>query len=317
MRAIPLFVIFAIHMANGVALAQTFKDVQVRLGAYTVNNDGGEKPVGVWYSTGPVVIGKPAISTFSFGNTCEAFAVSSDGSLRDDATTAWKLELTPTRVVGDAVTFRLRWVQVAATRQQLDRFSFDGGKDPSAPVTDIQLTLRPGESFPVDTVQVPLGAKTVDGRSCGDAASIRASVDSYPEGEVDRRLVAVDLWLVEYLPNGTEEPRSQPLTVRGLPNHPLRFYFDSIVDSNVSLDIYGILRPRLDTGTIAIAVETRSRWGKNSESPVFRGPQRSVKSEIQVKPAETIEIKLPTLGDGAGPFAKRAFSIRVRARQLR
>jgi len=47
------------------------------------------------------------------------------------------------------------------------------------------------------------------------------------------------------------------------------------------------------------------------------GPQRSVKSDIQVKPAETVEIRLPMLGDGAGPFAKRAFSIRIRARQLR
>jgi hypothetical protein len=316
-RAVPLFVIVAVHIANGVAQAQTFKDVQVQLGAYSVTNDGGERPVGVWYSTGPVVIGKPAISTFSYGNTCEAFAVSADGSLRDDATTAWKLELTPTRVVDDAVTFRLRWVRVAAARQQLDRFAFDGGKDLSVPVTDIQLTLRPGETFPVDTVQVPSGVKTVDGRSCGDAASIRASVDNYPWEENDRRLLDADLWLVEHLSNGTEAPRSQPLSIRGLPNHPARFYFDSIADGNVSLEIYGTLLARLDSGVIAISVETRSRWGNSSDSREFRGPQRSVKSEIQVKPTETVEIKLPMLGDGAGPFAKRALSIRVRARQLR
>jgi hypothetical protein len=36
-----------------------------------------------------------------------------------------------------------------------------------------------------------------------------------------------------------------------------------------------------------------------------------------VKPAETVEIKLPPLGDGAGPFATRALSIRIQARQLR
>ena len=318
MRVILLCVL-AVHIGVGMAQAQTqtFNDVQVRLGAYSLTNNGGEKPVGVWFSTGPVVIGRPATSTFSFGNTCEAFAVSSDGSLRDDATTAWKLELTPTRVVGDAVTFRLRWVRVAAIRQQLDRLSLDGDKGLPAPVNEVQLTLRPGESWPVDTVQVPSEAKTVDGRPCGDAASIRASVDNYPWEENDRRLLGADLWLVEHLSSGTEAPRSQPLSIRGLPNHPARFYFDSIVDGNVSLDIYGTLLPRLDSGVVAISVETRSRWGNSSDSREFRGPQRSVKSEIQVKPTETVEIKLPMLGDGAGPFAKRAFSIRVRARQLR
>jgi hypothetical protein len=35
------------------------------------------------------------------------------------------------------------------------------------------------------------------------------------------------------------------------------------------------------------------------------------------KPAETVEIRLPMLGDEAGPFAKRTYSIRIRARQLR
>jgi hypothetical protein len=36
-----------------------------------------------------------------------------------------------------------------------------------------------------------------------------------------------------------------------------------------------------------------------------------------MKPSETVEIRLPPLGDDAGPFAKRALSIRIRARQLR
>jgi hypothetical protein len=316
MRVILLCVL-AVLIAAGMAETQTFDDVEVRLGAYSLTDNGGEKPVGVWFSTGPVVIGKPATSTFSFGNTCEAFAVSSDGSLRDDATTAWKLELTPTRVVGNAVTFRLRWVRMAGIRQQLDRLSLESDKGLSARVNEVQLTLRPGESWPVDTVPVPPEAKTADGRSCGDAASIRASVDNYPWEDNDRRLLGADLWLVEHLSSGTDAPRSQHLSIRGLPNHPARYYFDSIVDGNVSLDIYGTLLPRLDRGVVAISVETRSRWGRSSDSREFRGPQRSVKSEIEVRPTETVEIKLPMLGDDAGPFAKRAFSIRVRARQLR
>jgi hypothetical protein len=314
MRAISCCVLI-VHLVASAAHAQTFKDLQIRLGAFTSSNDGGEQPVGVWFSTGPVTIGKPAISTFSFGPTCEAFAVSSDGSLREDATTAWKIELKPVRVVADAVTFRLRWVRVAALRQQLDQFSMEAGKAPGVPTEDIQLTLRPGESWLVDTVPAPSGTRFVDGRSCGSTSSIRASVDSYPWEEDERRLVGADLWLVERLSSGTEVTRSQPLSIRGLPNRPFPFYFDSLVDGSVTLDIYGIVVSRLETGAIAISVETRSRWAPGSRN--FSGPQRSVKSEIQVKPAETVEIRLPVLGDDAGPFAKRAFSIKIRARQLR
>jgi hypothetical protein len=161
MRAIS-YCVLIVHIAAGAAYAQTFSDLQVRLGAFTLSKDGGEKPLGGWFSTGPVVIGKPVTSTFSWGDTCEAFAVSSDGSLREDATTAWKIELTPIRVVADAVTFRLRWVRVAALRQQLDHLKLDAGKALGVPTDDVELTLRPGESWPVDTVPVPSGAKTVD-----------------------------------------------------------------------------------------------------------------------------------------------------------
>ena len=42
--------------------------------------------------------------------------------------------------------------------------------------------------------------------------------------------------------DGTE--RSQPLSVRGLPNRPIPFYFDGIVDGSLSLDIFGRLVAR-------------------------------------------------------------------------
>jgi hypothetical protein len=306
MRAIPWCVLI-VHLAAGVTHAQTSNDLQVRLGGYALSTDGGERPVGVWFSTGPVVVGKRVTSTFSVGETCEAFSVSSDGSLRENATAAWRIDVTPTRVVRDAVTFRLRW-QMAAIRQQGNRMSLEFGD--AFPVPDeIELTLRPGESWPVYTL------RNIHRYSCASGSLIRVSVDNYPWEEDERRLVVADLWLVERLSNGTEAPRSQPLSVRGLPNRPFHFYFDSIVDANVTLDIYGILISRLESGNIAIAVETRSRWAPGLKN--VSGPQRSVKSDIQVKPAETVEIRLPMLGDGAGPFAKRAFSIRIRARQLR
>ena len=79
-------------------------------------------------------------------------------------------------------------------------------------------------------------------------------MDNYPWEEDDRRLVVADLWLVERLSDGTEVQRSQPLSVRGLPNRPFRFYFDSVVDANVTLDIYGILIARLETGALAISL---------------------------------------------------------------
>jgi hypothetical protein len=302
MKTVP-WCLLAVHLAAGLAYAQTPNDLQVRLGAYTTNTDGGDKPVGVWRSTGPVVIGTTVTSTFSVGEACDAFSVSSAEDLRDDATSAWKIEVTPTRVVGDAVTFQLRW-QGAAGSMRGDRMSlsFRGGARPD----EVELTLRPGESWLVHTLRT---------YSCRGTSSIRVSVDNYPSEEAERRLIVSDLWLVERLPNGSEAQRSQPLSVRGLPNRPTSFYFDSIVDANATLDIYGTLVSRLESGVIAISVETRSRWTPGSRN--VYGPQRSVKSNIQVKPDETVEIRLPMLGDGAGPFAKRAWSIRMRSRQLR
>ena len=304
MRTIPWCLLVA-HLAAGLAHAQTPNDLQVRLGAYTSNSDGGEKPVGVWFGTGPVAIGKRVTSTFSVGESCDAFSVSSDGSLREHATAAWRIDVTPTRVVGDAVTFRLRW-QMAAMRG--DRMSLEFGDNFPRP-DEIELTLRPGESWPVYTL------RNIYRYSCAGTSSIRVSVDNYPWEEDERRLVVADLWLLERLSNGGETQRSQPLSVRGLPNRPSPFYFDGIVDANVTLDIYGTLISRLESGVIAVSVETRSRWAPGSRN--VSGPQRSVKSDIRVKPAETVEIRLPMLGDEAGPFAKRAYSIRIRARQLR
>ncbi len=312
MRIMPWCLLMA-HLAAGLAQAQTPNDLQIRLGAYTSNTDGGEKPVGVWFSTGPVVIGKRVTSTFSVGNACDAFSVSSGGSLRDDAISAQKIEVTPTRVVGDAVTFHLRW-QESFIQMDGDRQSLKFSDDFPAP-NDIELTLRPGESWQVFRLPNLRLDRNFHIDPCWARTSIRVSVDNYPWEENERRLIVADLWLVERLPDGSEAQRSQPLSVRGLPNRPSRFYFDSIADANATLDLYGTLVSRLENGVIAVSVETRSRWTPGARN--FSGPQRSVKSNIQVKPAETVEIRLPLLGNEAGPFAKRAYSIRLRARQLR
>ena len=189
MRIISTCVLFLLIPA-GSAQAQSSAELMIRLGVYELNQDGGDRALGMWRRMGPVVIGRSVSGTFSFGDTCEAWAVSSTkGDIRDDTTTAWLIEVTPVRVVRDAVTFRMRWVRATGLKQQLDDISFDGGKAARAPSEDIELTLRPGESWPVDSVRVPSGAKTVHGRPCGSSASIRVSVEHYPSEGDERRLV--------------------------------------------------------------------------------------------------------------------------------
>lgn len=307
-----------LHIAAHAAVAQTFDDLQIRLGAYTLSDDGGEQAAGGWYSTGPVTIGRLAASTFSIGQTCAAFAISSvRGEVREDATAAWTIEVTPIRVVKEAVTFHLRWTRAVALRQQLERGLADGAAARN-PGEDIQLTLRPGESWPVDSVPMPPGAKMIDGRVCrGNSASIRVLVDHYPMVEAERRLVAADLWLVERLANGQEVPRSQMLSVRGLPNREIPFYFDRIVDAKIPLDIYGILSARPSSNAVAVAVETLCQWGDSTSRSASYGPQKTVKSAVDVKADEVVEIQLPKLGNDAGPFGARQFAIRIRSRQLR
>ncbi len=296
---------------------QTFNDVQIRLGPYEMSPDGGERPLNMWRSTGAVVIGRPINSGFSWtGKSCEAWAVSAKfNDFLDDATVGWNLEVTPLRVVGNAVTFRLRWVRAEILKRRAEQFSFDA-QSGNGNRQDIELTLRPGESAPVDSMPVPEGATTVHGRPCGSSVSIRVSVDPYPWEGAEHRLVGADLWLIERLANGSEVQRSQPLTLRGIPNHPVSFYFDRFSEANAFLDVYGVLTPRLASNVIEMAVETRCRW-KEPPASGHVGPQYSVKSQVQIKAAEIVEVKLPPFAQEAGTFANRTFSIRIRARQLR
>jgi hypothetical protein len=308
-----------LHFAAVLASAQTFDDLQIRIGAYTLSDDGGEQPAGGWLSTGPVTIGRLVAGTFSIGQTCDAFAISAvRGDVREDAIAGWTMEVTPIRVVREAVTFRLRWTRALPMRQQLERSLAASSAGSRNPGEDIELTLRPGESWPVDSVPVPPGAKMVDGRACrGNSASFRVLVDHYPAKDEDRRLVAADLWLVERLANGQEAQRGQMLSVRGQPNRAVPFYFDRISDAKIPLDIYGTLSARLSSGAMGVAIETMCAWGDWTHKSARVGPQRTVSSAVDVKADEVVDIQLPKLGEAAGPFAARQFAIRIRVRQLR
>jgi hypothetical protein len=167
----------------------------------------------------------------------------------------------------------------------------------------------------LDSVQVPSGAKAFTGRPCAvTAASLRVTVE-YPREEFDRRLVLADLWLVERRSTGAE--RSQPLSIRGVPNRAIPFYFDSIVEGGAFLDVFGRIVARPDTGAIDVSIETRSRWGKVSDSEDGSGQGRPVESTIRLKPEEIVELQLPKVNDREGSFGNRVLSIRIRARQVR
>ena len=182
-------------------------------------------------------------------------------TFEENATVGWRVEVTPTRVVNHAVTFRLRWVR-----------ALDKGSGLTSAHEDVELTLRPGESRPLDSVPVvQTGVTTYDGRPCQTkAASLRVVAD-FPD--FDRRLIGVDVWLVERLPNGKEQSQLQSL--RGLPHRPIPFYFDCVLDGTKRLDIFGKLVADPEQGSIQIAARddqsaSRSRPGWLSVSALVQ-----------------------------------------------
>ena len=298
MRSIALCALIALFAAPATARTQTASDLQIRFGGYELNEDGGEEAAGISLGTGSLGRSKSTSGTWSFGD-CGVFMLSGGdhGEIRENAHAAWKVQATVVRIAGDAVTFRLQWSRI-----------LDNGKPSTARHDDIELTLRPGESWPLDTVAVPAGAKTMRGGPCRTrAVSIRVLVDTFPWEDLERRLVAVNLWLVERLANGTE--RSQPLSVRGLPHRQIPFYFDSVRDGDVSLDVFGRVMARTGGGVVSVSLVTRTRWSEDWG--------RSLDSTLEVKPQEVVEVRLPKLDAEAGPFANRDFSIRLRVEQLR
>jgi hypothetical protein len=281
------------------ATAQTADDVQLRVGVFELATDGAEKASGGWRATGPLVIGTPTVGVFSTQD-CGRFTVTlPPHAFEEKAMFGWRVEVTPTRVVDHAVTFRLRWTRA------LDKES--SGVTPVG--EDLEVTLRPGESRPIDTVPVPAGAATVDGRPCRKKSVSLRVVADFPD--FDRRLIGVDAWLVERLPNGKEQSQLQSL--RGLPNRPIAFYFDGVPEGAKRFDIFGKLVADPRQGTMEMAVEAIRAETAAGESGYYAA--RWFRSTLQLKPNETVEVALPA--DENTPLAKRVFSIRLRARQLR
>lgn len=286
--------------AAGIAGAQPADEVRISVGGFVVAANGAEKAAGVSRGFG-LTIGKPTVGVFSMSG-CGSFSVTiPPHPFEEKATAGWRVEVTPLKIVNHAVTFRLRWVR-----------ALDNGDGYSPVSEDVELTLRPGESRPLDSVPVvQAGARTIDGGPCRTkAVSLRISVD-FPE--LDRRLIAADVWLVERLQNGKEESQRQSL--RGLPHRPLTFYFDSVLDGTKRFDIFGKLVADPEQGGLQVTVET-IRAGADPGQDGYQSA-RWFRSTLHMKPDEIVEVALPKPDDKAAAFANRVFSIRIRSKQIR
>ena len=279
-----------------VANAQSMDEVRITVEGLQVAADGAETvAVG---GSGAATSGKTIVRIFSFFD-CRRFSVTHPpDTFKKDADAGWRVEITPVKVVDHAVTFRLRWArEVDKTRE--------GGRTGE----DVEVTLKPGESRPIDSVLIT-GTKSWDGVPCARSASLRVSAD-FPK--MDRRLIEADIWLVERLPNGKE--RSQRQSIRGLPYRAMPFYFDGITDGDKRLDIFGELIADPAQGSIQVALETATAQAHPGQSGY-----QSVnwfRSRLNIKPNETVDVSLAREGQTPHTSDGRVFSIRIQAKQIR
>jgi hypothetical protein len=314
MKRVTILMLFVQLIGIAVVRAQTADDVEVAVSVVNVQTNGAEQLAGGSLRTGPV--SKKASSDGRFSvRPCGAFSIEAraEGAFAEGATAGWRVHITQLGMSDGAVTFRLQWVR-----------ALDTGKEMSAKSEDVELTLRPGESRTLDSVTVPPDRNT--GRPCPvwgnrgkqielSRVGLRVSVEYTPHESLERRLVGVDLWLIER--GGAD--RTQSMSVRGLPHREIPFYFDAITERQLSLEVLGHVAASPEGAAIAVQLQTRSHLGP----AVFdwrdgkREPTRYVDSRLQLKPGETVEVALPQLEGSAGPFAARRYAIRIRARQLR
>lgn len=296
-----LALLSSLFAGGGLAAAQAADEVQLSIGGFKLAANGAETPAGVWRGTGSLIIGKPTVGVFSMRG-CGAFTVTvPPHSFEENATLGWRVEVTPTRIVDHAVTFRLKWIRA---------FDRRGEGTPSG--EDVEVTLRPGESRPLESVPiVQSGATTDDRRPCETKAVSLRVVADFPE--LDRRLIGVDVWLVERLSNGKEE--SQLQSVRGLPHRPISFYFDGLPDGTRRLDIFGKLVTDPQKGSIDVALETIRAEAHRGQD----GYQAAhwFRSTVRMKPDDIVEVALPPADEKTAPFGNRIFSLRIRAKQVR
>jgi hypothetical protein len=310
--------IFWVGVAATPASAQTFDHLQIWLYGVELRNDGGEQRRVSWGGRPGLTIGAPVPgSIWKDGNQCVLGVAVTRRS--PDAEIGWTFETTPIRVIDDAVTFKLVW------RRDRDR-----GRDSTGPGGSTELTLRPGEAIGIDAADLlPPGASSL----CPyPRIGLRVAVDYFPPADMDRRVVATDLWLVRRSADGSQH--GEQLSVRGQPNRPAPFYFSTVTDAGVWLDFYGELTVKPRDGYDEILLVTRSRLiegGRASQTmpmpvtvvgsdgrPLQLSGARKVTSTVQLRPDEVVAVQLPRLTENnSGAFANETFSITLRSRQIR
>ena len=299
-----------------VVSAQTAEDMVIAVSAHQTRTTGAEDAPGMFLSTGALDRQTSGSGRFSVGR-CGALtlAARAEGPFEEGATTGWRVEIIPVRVSEGAATFRLKWTRALDT---------SGERGPAS--EDVELTMRPGDSRPMDAVLIPPDKET--GRRCTvwdnhgkqveySSVALRVFVRHRVWPLQERRLMSADLWLIERLPDGAE--RTQSLTVRGLPHHEIPFYFEAIRESSQSLEIFGSVTVRPEAAGTAVELATNCRWGPaafdwRKETNV---QIRQADSRVRVRPGETVEVALRPLADSVEPFTARRYAIRIRSQQLR
>jgi hypothetical protein len=282
--------------------------VRIVITGYVLRANGPDESNYVSQVTDTKKMGAPSGALFAV-HDCGFFSVQGPlgadpgpDTFFDGATSGWRLQVTPTRVVDHVVTFRLRWDRVVDKSE---------GAGPRS--EDIELTLRPGESRPIDSVPVASKAGTVNGRPCNvKSASLRVSAE-FPN--LDGRLVGAEIWLVERLPGGKEQ--SQLQTVRGRPHQEIPFHFDRVSDGKNSFDFSGHITADIETGGIKIDLETIRAVPDTPATRDGYQAARWFRSTVRVTPNEIVEVALTETPPSPRAPAGRVFALRIRARQLR
>lgn len=312
MRAVWVSVM-ALLLCGAPARAQGLAGIYIRLSGTGITATPGE-PGGASAMQRATDLQKTDTHAISIMPGYCGFPGASHGGLRPEAVGGWTAEITPLRLDGETVTFRLKWTRYPAVGV------------PGRVGGDLEVTLRPGDSMPLDILPTPRSPATCPAGGGNVAIMLSVSIDRQPDDDREHRLMATDLWLIEKMPDGRE--RVRPLSVRSLPQRSTSFFFDSVTDGGAVLDFYGdvVASPRADG--VAIELTTRSRLiqagqvnvslraGQINGNTVFGS--RQVKTELMLQNGAVASVELPRLSENdGGAFANHTFSIRVRTRQVR
>lgn len=306
MRVVALFgTLTALMLAPAAVLAQGEPGLRISIEATTVLADGGERVslFGLVPTTGRDGAHQHSVSIMPHG--C---AGGMGPYVVNEAVAGWHVWITPVAESEGAVTFRILWERSPA-----------GNADAWNPGREQEVTMRLGQSMPLDVISAPPGRASE--RTCS-AVGLRVGIIAWPPPEQDRRLVSTDLWLIHRLPDGTE--RSQQVSLRGLFNQVTPFHFETVEDNGVLLDFQGELTAVPDARGGMVKLTTTSRVVQGGVvSSILRDADgmmrgREVRATVPLAADETVTVDLPRLGENtSGAFANHVFTIRVRSVQVR